>query len=183
MTDPMSDSIADATAMDPNITSDTGCNAQQIATKIIFLNDGTKKLMLVNTSPCVYSRNTTGSSSRSILNDALDPSATAESCNSVGLPQFLAPSYSVVRTHSADLNGCVSTPNTLSFEDVKAVLAPHNLPCGVVHEIHSCVLQRQGFKEMQWPYILDENLVFEPRKSALLLAMYNLGIFCNGIIC
>lgn len=89
------------------------------------------------------------------------------------LPECSAPGSAVIGAIS-NLSGYVGTPNTPSFKEVKAVLASYHLPHGVVHEIHSCVLQKPGFEELQWPHVLHENLVFEPTTSAVLLAMHNL---------
>ncbi|KAG2357101.1 hypothetical protein BDR07DRAFT_1491082 [Suillus spraguei] len=148
-------------------TSNNISDVEQIALK---LNDGTKELTSVETHPGVYARDTTGTCSTSL--DALGPGKLAESHR---LPQGSAPGYPVVQNLGTEcLNGCVGTPNTPTFEDVKVILALHDLPRGVVHEIHSCVLQGEGFEDTQWPYVLDDNLVLEPRKSALLYAMHNL---------
>jgi hypothetical protein len=114
-------------------------------------SSGTEELAPVKDSPCVYTRDTAGSSSCS------------------------PPVVRNLGTESS--SGCISTLNTAGFKEVKTALALHDLPSGIVHDIHSCILQRPGFEKRLWPYILDNNLVFEPRKSALLLAMYSLGEF------
>ncbi|KAG1784999.1 uncharacterized protein HD556DRAFT_1451164 [Suillus plorans] len=151
-------------------TTDTTSNNISDVKRIAFkLND---ELTPAETHPGVYARDTTGSPSCSTSLDALGPGAMAESRQ---LPQGSAPGYPVVRNLGTEcLNGCVGTPNTPTFEDVKVILALHDLPRGVVREIHSCVLQREGFEDTQWPYVLDDNLVLEPRKSALLYAIHNL---------
>ncbi|KAG1789899.1 uncharacterized protein HD556DRAFT_1446687 [Suillus plorans] len=151
-------------------TTDTTSNNISDVERIAFkLNN---ELTPAETHPGVYARDTTGSPSCSTSLDALGPGAMAESRQ---LPQGSAPGYPVVRNLGTEcLNGCVGTPNTPTFEDVKVILALHDLPRGVVREIHSCVLQREGFEDTQWPYVLDDNLVLEPRKSALLYAIHNL---------
>ncbi|KAG1832899.1 hypothetical protein DFJ58DRAFT_736234 [Suillus subalutaceus] len=159
MTDMTSNDIPALSKEHPT-ASNAASNVEQITFK---LNDGTKELMPAKTYPRVYARDTTGGPSCLTSLDALGPGAMAKICQ---LPQGL------VGTEC--LNGCVGTSNTPTFEDIKAILALHDLPHDVVHEIHSCVLQREGFEEMQWAHVLDANLVLEPRKLALLFAMYNL---------
>jgi hypothetical protein len=59
----------------------------------------------------------------------------------------------------------------VSFETVKAGLAIHHLPRGVLREIHSCINEDAGFEVSQWQYVLEENLVFEPLMSTILKLM------------
>ncbi|KAG1769049.1 hypothetical protein EV702DRAFT_1203032 [Suillus placidus] len=87
----------------------------------------------------------------------------------------LSASTSLVPISPTVTTGTSTTPLALGavgFETVKAGLAIHHLPRGVLHEIHSCINEDAGFEVSQWQYVLEENLVFEPLMSTILKLMH-----------
>ncbi|KAG1717383.1 uncharacterized protein EDB91DRAFT_1091088 [Suillus paluster] len=63
----------------------------------------------------------------------------------------------------------------ISFDRVKAVLAIHHLPRGVLQEIHSCINEDAGFEVPQWQYVLEENMIVEPLMSSILKFMHDVS--------
>jgi hypothetical protein len=66
---------------------------------------------------------------------------------------------------------------SVSFETVKAVLASHHLPRGVLREIHSCINEDVGFEQSQWEGVLKENMV---SMSTILALMHELSATITG---
>ncbi|KAG1802336.1 hypothetical protein EV424DRAFT_1545264 [Suillus variegatus] len=91
--------------------------------------------------------------------------------SALSAPTSLVP----ISPHETVTTGASTMPlasGAVSFETVKAGLAIHHLPRGVLREIHSCINQDAGFEVPQWQYVLEENLVFEPLMSTMLKLMH-----------
>lgn len=69
---------------------------------------------------------------------------------------------------------------SVSFETVKAVLASHHLPQGVLCEIQNCINEDVGFEKSQWLGILEENMVSECLMSTILTLMHELSATITG---